>query len=261
MRVDPKTLLLIEMTDFEAASALEWAENLVLAGTFPPDDPPWLAEWLRVAGYDERQRLMLISTAIPQRILLSVVRHFSGSVSLTKSLELLRTLSREELREMVRSEVAKGDFRDIAVDKLLREKAELLLERDDLRRALCEADASNPGEGMVSVPGDPDNDPISYAASRWGAEEALRLFPVSEPLDPHSHPLLAELAKIAVELTPQERLDLELLCAVPPGSSTFVESGPNLVGKDLARRASPLGSNRVAYEAIPRGRLLVLLPR
>ncbi len=243
MRVDPKTLLITEMTDLEAAAMLEWTEAIVLAGTFPPDDPPWLAEWLRVAGFDGRQRLMVLSTVVPQRALLSLLNH---RVS-------------EDFRAFLRN-TARKDNHENELAKLRDRVAEFQTERDDARRAWCEAEAANPGEGMVSEPGDPDNDPVTYATRRWGAEEALRLFPPAQTIDPHVHPLLAELAKIAVDLTPQERDDLHLLCSVPPGTSTYVTTGPELVGKDLARRESHPDSARVAYEAIPRGRLLVLLP-
>lgn len=75
MKVDPKTLLISEMTDLEAASVLEWAERIVLTGDFPPVDPPWLALWMQTAGFDGRQRLMVLSTVAPQRALLSVLHH------------------------------------------------------------------------------------------------------------------------------------------------------------------------------------------
>jgi hypothetical protein len=74
MRINPKTLLFEELTPSDRDELLEWAERIVLTGGFPPDDPPWLTEWMRVAGYDDRQRLLLISTAVPQRVLLSLLR-------------------------------------------------------------------------------------------------------------------------------------------------------------------------------------------
>jgi hypothetical protein len=75
MRINKTTQLFEELTQDEADPLLAWAEDVVLRGDFPPIDPPWLSAWLDTMGYDARQRLLLISTAIPQRVLLSVAHY------------------------------------------------------------------------------------------------------------------------------------------------------------------------------------------
>lgn len=73
MRVNKKTLLFEDLTEDARRELLVWAEDVVLQGKIAYPDPPWVTEWMKVAGYDERQRLLTISTSLPQRILLSLV--------------------------------------------------------------------------------------------------------------------------------------------------------------------------------------------
>lgn len=35
----------------------------------------WIEEWCRVAQFDSRQKLLMLSTALPQRVLLSLLKH------------------------------------------------------------------------------------------------------------------------------------------------------------------------------------------
>jgi hypothetical protein len=72
MIINAQTQLFEDISDDEAEQMLVWARNVVLHGEFPALDPPWMAEWLKTFGYDERQRLMMINTALPQRVLLSL---------------------------------------------------------------------------------------------------------------------------------------------------------------------------------------------
>lgn len=75
MRVDPKTLLFVELSEQDCTNLLSWAENVILRGHLPPEDPPWINEWLTAARMDDGQRLLVLSTVIPQRALLAVLHH------------------------------------------------------------------------------------------------------------------------------------------------------------------------------------------
>ena len=72
MTINMQTQLFENISDDEAERMWIWARNMVLHGHFPPLDPPWITQWLEAFGYDDRQRLLLISTALPQRVLLSL---------------------------------------------------------------------------------------------------------------------------------------------------------------------------------------------
>lgn len=75
MRVDPKTLLFVDLSEQDSIDLISWAENVVLRGHLPPEDPPWIDAWLAAAKLGDNQRLLVLSTVIPQRALLSVLHH------------------------------------------------------------------------------------------------------------------------------------------------------------------------------------------
>ena len=77
MQIDTKSMLFVDLTDEEAAELTAFAEGVVLHGSIPHPQPEWVDQWMTAFGYDERQRLLVISTAFPQRVLLSVLRHRS----------------------------------------------------------------------------------------------------------------------------------------------------------------------------------------
>lgn len=77
MRIDPVTLLFEDLTDDEAEDLLSWSARVVLHGEVHPC-PPWVDLWIAVGGYDDRQRLLLVATALPARALLSVARRSSS---------------------------------------------------------------------------------------------------------------------------------------------------------------------------------------
>jgi len=74
MKINSRTQLLEDFTDSEACKMLLWAEDVVLRGEVAWPDPPFVPDWLDSFGYDERQRLLVISTALPARVLLSLLR-------------------------------------------------------------------------------------------------------------------------------------------------------------------------------------------
>lgn len=80
MRIDHATMLFVDLTDQEALELQAFAESVVLHGNIPNPQPEWVDQWMREFGYDERQRLLVISTAFPQRVLLSVARYQSALI-------------------------------------------------------------------------------------------------------------------------------------------------------------------------------------
>jgi hypothetical protein len=78
MRVNPTTMLFEDMTDDEADEVMATAEAIVF-GTIPCPLPKHIDLWVDTCGVDrERQWLLMMSTAYPQRALLSVARHYQG---------------------------------------------------------------------------------------------------------------------------------------------------------------------------------------
>lgn len=74
MRVHPVTLLFEDITPEEQREMRAWAEDLILRGRLPPQHPAWVTEWMRAGGYTDQQMRMLCSTALPQRVLLSLLQ-------------------------------------------------------------------------------------------------------------------------------------------------------------------------------------------
>lgn len=64
-----------DFTTQEAEQMKEWATNIVLHGKVAYPDPEWVAAWMELNHYDERQRLLTVSGALPQRVLLSLVMY------------------------------------------------------------------------------------------------------------------------------------------------------------------------------------------
>ena len=71
--IDPVTMLFDDLSDEEAATLQKDVEAIVLKGT-----SLWGTEafriWCEVMGYDPNNALLVMSTAYPQRALLSLLR-------------------------------------------------------------------------------------------------------------------------------------------------------------------------------------------
>lgn len=74
MKIDKTTLLFSEMSYKERVELFEYAEDVVLRGKLPRVPPTWVAQWFEAAGFDDRQGLLVVSTVLPQRILLSLLK-------------------------------------------------------------------------------------------------------------------------------------------------------------------------------------------
>lgn len=76
MNINEKTMIFEDLSNEEADAMLVVLENIVLRGEVPSPFPPWLKEWMETFGYNGSQGLLLVSTAFPQRALLSLVYHY-----------------------------------------------------------------------------------------------------------------------------------------------------------------------------------------
>lgn len=78
MRFVPETLT-FENIDIDMIKNMKKVITaLILEGEVPNPEPEWMTEWFNLAGFsDNRQKLLVISTVFPQRILLSLVRELS----------------------------------------------------------------------------------------------------------------------------------------------------------------------------------------
>jgi hypothetical protein len=72
MMINNKTMLFEGMTPAERVDLLAWAKAGVLDGNLPQPQPQWVTDWMTVFGYNDTQQLLVISTALPQRVLLSL---------------------------------------------------------------------------------------------------------------------------------------------------------------------------------------------
>ena len=74
MNVNRDTMLFENLTDFDAMRLRVATEELVQTGHIDPDARYFFEVWRASLGFDDRQGLLLMSTAFPQRALLSLLR-------------------------------------------------------------------------------------------------------------------------------------------------------------------------------------------
>lgn len=72
MYFDPKTKLFRDISDQKRQELRDWAKSVILEGTLPTPEPPWVTQLLEAINVPG-QRLLVLSTVVPQRILLSIV--------------------------------------------------------------------------------------------------------------------------------------------------------------------------------------------
>jgi len=80
MRINKKTLLWEDLTVEEAATMRHWAEDVILVGKLAYPNPPWLDFWYKELGYNDDNRLLMQSTVVPVRVLLSVLYHLESII-------------------------------------------------------------------------------------------------------------------------------------------------------------------------------------
>jgi hypothetical protein len=74
MNVNQDTMLFENLTDDDAVRLRIVVEELVLTGHIMPDARYFFEVWRTSLGMDDRQGLLLMSTAFPQRALLSILK-------------------------------------------------------------------------------------------------------------------------------------------------------------------------------------------
>lgn len=73
MVINDQTLLFEQLTEEEKDELRTWVEAVVLKGYFPQPEPLWVGVWAVKAGYNPTQKLLVLSTVLPLRILLSLL--------------------------------------------------------------------------------------------------------------------------------------------------------------------------------------------
>lgn len=73
MRINEKTMLFEDIPPDLQVEMRTWVENVVLRGELSWPLPSWVQDWMNTFNFDERQTMLIQSTALPQRILLSLL--------------------------------------------------------------------------------------------------------------------------------------------------------------------------------------------
>ena len=71
--IDKETMLFVGISDTLAREMREWCRQLMFIGTTPWPDPPWVTDWLKTFGFDDRQRLLVLSSVLAPRALWSLL--------------------------------------------------------------------------------------------------------------------------------------------------------------------------------------------
>lgn len=74
MKINKVTQLWEDLIPADISAMKTWAEDVVLRGKIAYPNPDWLVFWYMELGFkEENQRLLMQSTAVPQRVLLSII--------------------------------------------------------------------------------------------------------------------------------------------------------------------------------------------
>jgi hypothetical protein len=83
--IDKKTMLFVDIGDALAREMREWCRQVVFVGKAPWPDPPWVTVWLKAFGFDERQRLLVLSSVLVTRVLWSLLEREGAQAALAKA--------------------------------------------------------------------------------------------------------------------------------------------------------------------------------
>ena len=73
MKINETTMLYEEISTEAREEMLVWAKAVVLTGKVPTPDPSWVTTWMDKFDYSTPQRYLLVSTTLPQRVMLSLL--------------------------------------------------------------------------------------------------------------------------------------------------------------------------------------------
>jgi hypothetical protein len=77
MKINKATQLWEDLTADDVSKMKTWVESVVLHGTCAYPNPDWLMLWFSELEFNtDRQQLLLQPIAVPQRILLSIVKYY-----------------------------------------------------------------------------------------------------------------------------------------------------------------------------------------
>jgi hypothetical protein len=71
--VDKETMLFVDISGALARDMREWCRQVIFIGKTPWPDPPWVTDWLKTFAFDDRQRLLVLSTVLVPRVLWSLL--------------------------------------------------------------------------------------------------------------------------------------------------------------------------------------------
>lgn len=71
MQVNASTMLVSDFTDAERADIVKLCEDIIMRGKIDWENPI-VKQWMDVCAPDDRHKLLLFSTVMPQRLLLSL---------------------------------------------------------------------------------------------------------------------------------------------------------------------------------------------
>lgn len=74
IRINKELQIWEDLSTDDIEEMQHWAEDVLFNGKLAYPTPAWLELWYKELGYDGRMRLLVQSTAIPQRVLMSIVR-------------------------------------------------------------------------------------------------------------------------------------------------------------------------------------------
>lgn len=78
MYVDPKTLLFEDLSESESVALVGFAESIMFGPGMESVGGALIEAWMKAGGFDDHQRLLIISTVFPGRALLSVIRDLAS---------------------------------------------------------------------------------------------------------------------------------------------------------------------------------------
>lgn len=73
MKLNKTTLMFEEMTENDLLQVERFCTDIILHGKIQSPLPDYVEEWLVAAGGERYNDLLMISTALPQRLLLSIL--------------------------------------------------------------------------------------------------------------------------------------------------------------------------------------------
>ena len=72
MFLNSDNMLFCNLSQSDKSELIKIAEDIILYGKVPNPMPSWFGDWFSAGQFRDHDKLMVIATALPQRLLLSV---------------------------------------------------------------------------------------------------------------------------------------------------------------------------------------------